>query len=332
MNPGSARLPVSAISRSTPIVFSISTHSAPVRWSFHRIAGRRPGRLRPSRRGRASARESPMPAGGPALLAQLGERPLRRLPPVLGVLLGPAGPGRREGIRGLGPGDHGAVLAHGQRLHPRGADVDAERDGAHRAFADEGGRETTAISSFLDQAPRWRRWPGGRAAALGRPGPALSQSLAEHRVSANIPRREGVEVTDTAPFGRASPGGRRRPPAMADVGRLAGVSHQTVSRVINGNRHVRPETRRRVLAAMDELGYRPNSDGSGAGDGPVEHARGGELRHDAARPGVDAVRDRAGGARGRVLHHRREHEGARSARRSPMRSSGCGSRASTGSS
>jgi DNA-binding LacI/PurR family transcriptional regulator len=45
---------------------------------------------------------------------------------------------------------------------------------------------------------------------------------------------------------------------MADVGRMAGVSHQTVSRVINGNRHVRPETRRRVLAAMHELGYRPN--------------------------------------------------------------------------
>jgi DNA-binding LacI/PurR family transcriptional regulator len=45
---------------------------------------------------------------------------------------------------------------------------------------------------------------------------------------------------------------------MSDVGRLAGVSHQTVSRVINGSRHVRPETRRRVLAAMSELGYRPN--------------------------------------------------------------------------
>jgi DNA-binding LacI/PurR family transcriptional regulator len=45
---------------------------------------------------------------------------------------------------------------------------------------------------------------------------------------------------------------------MSDVGRLAGVSHQTVSRVINGNRHVRPETRRRVVAAMSELGYRPN--------------------------------------------------------------------------
>jgi DNA-binding LacI/PurR family transcriptional regulator len=55
---------------------------------------------------------------------------------------------------------------------------------------------------------------------------------------------------------------RTRPPraaVMSDVGRLAGVSHQTVSRVINGSRHVRPETRERVLAAMQELGYRPNS-------------------------------------------------------------------------
>ncbi len=51
----------------------------------------------------------------------------------------------------------------------------------------------------------------------------------------------------------------RRPAVMADVGRLAGVSHQTVSRVINGSRHVSPVTRERVLAAMAELGYRPNS-------------------------------------------------------------------------
>jgi len=50
----------------------------------------------------------------------------------------------------------------------------------------------------------------------------------------------------------------RRRAVMADVGRLAGVSHQTVSRVINGSRHVRPETRRRVLEAMRELGYSPN--------------------------------------------------------------------------
>jgi DNA-binding LacI/PurR family transcriptional regulator len=46
---------------------------------------------------------------------------------------------------------------------------------------------------------------------------------------------------------------------MADVAELAGVSHQTVSRVINGADSVRPATRERVLAAMRELGYRPNS-------------------------------------------------------------------------
>lgn len=46
---------------------------------------------------------------------------------------------------------------------------------------------------------------------------------------------------------------------MADVARLAGVSSQTVSRVSNGYDGVNEETRQQVLAAMKELGYRPNS-------------------------------------------------------------------------
>ncbi len=46
---------------------------------------------------------------------------------------------------------------------------------------------------------------------------------------------------------------------IRDVARHAGVSHQTVSRVINGNERVSPETRTRVEAAIDELGYRPNA-------------------------------------------------------------------------
>jgi DNA-binding LacI/PurR family transcriptional regulator len=50
-----------------------------------------------------------------------------------------------------------------------------------------------------------------------------------------------------------------RDPAMVDVARLAGVSHQTVSRVLNDHPNVRPQTRLRVRAAMAELGYRPNS-------------------------------------------------------------------------
>jgi DNA-binding LacI/PurR family transcriptional regulator len=45
---------------------------------------------------------------------------------------------------------------------------------------------------------------------------------------------------------------------MTDVARLAGVSHQTVSRVLNDHPNVREQTRLRVQAAISELGYRPN--------------------------------------------------------------------------
>jgi len=46
---------------------------------------------------------------------------------------------------------------------------------------------------------------------------------------------------------------------MTDVARLAGVSHQTVSRVLNDHPNVRPQTRENVLAAISQLGYRPNA-------------------------------------------------------------------------
>ena len=46
---------------------------------------------------------------------------------------------------------------------------------------------------------------------------------------------------------------------MADVARLAGVSHQTVSRVINGQNNLRPATREKVEEAIRQLGYRPNT-------------------------------------------------------------------------
>jgi DNA-binding LacI/PurR family transcriptional regulator len=52
---------------------------------------------------------------------------------------------------------------------------------------------------------------------------------------------------------------RPRPPVMADVAVLAGVSHMTVSRVLNDHPSVAPETRERILAAMRSLGYRPNT-------------------------------------------------------------------------
>ena len=45
---------------------------------------------------------------------------------------------------------------------------------------------------------------------------------------------------------------------MRDVAREAGVSPKTVSNVMNGYPYIRAETRTKVLAAIDALGYRMN--------------------------------------------------------------------------
>ena len=45
----------------------------------------------------------------------------------------------------------------------------------------------------------------------------------------------------------------------ADVARLAGVSPAVVSYVLNDSHPVSPQTRARVEAAIQELGYRPNA-------------------------------------------------------------------------
>ncbi len=52
--------------------------------------------------------------------------------------------------------------------------------------------------------------------------------------------------------------GRPARPSSTDVARLAGVSQKTVSRVMNGERHVKEEVRLRVLRCAEELGYRRN--------------------------------------------------------------------------
>ncbi len=51
----------------------------------------------------------------------------------------------------------------------------------------------------------------------------------------------------------------RSHPTIRDVAKEAGVSHQTVSRVINNSAPVNPATRSRVEQAIDVLGYRPNA-------------------------------------------------------------------------
>ncbi|TFD85417.1 LacI family DNA-binding transcriptional regulator [Cryobacterium lactosi] len=51
---------------------------------------------------------------------------------------------------------------------------------------------------------------------------------------------------------------KSRAPSIRDVARLAGVSHQTVSRVLNNHPSIRDSTKARVQQVMDDLQYRPN--------------------------------------------------------------------------
>jgi len=52
--------------------------------------------------------------------------------------------------------------------------------------------------------------------------------------------------------------GRGRPATIADVAQIAGVSTGTVSKALNGRGTLRAETRDRVLAAAEQLGFHPN--------------------------------------------------------------------------
>ena len=53
-------------------------------------------------------------------------------------------------------------------------------------------------------------------------------------------------------------GGSGRPAGIRDVARMAGVSVATASLALNGRPGVADETRRRALAAAEQLGYRAN--------------------------------------------------------------------------
>ncbi|MCI3273501.1 LacI family DNA-binding transcriptional regulator [Streptomyces cylindrosporus] len=62
---------------------------------------------------------------------------------------------------------------------------------------------------------------------------------------------------------------RHRSVSILDVAKAAGVSHQTVSRVVNDSPRVRKDTRERVLQAIEELGYKPNRLARALGGGTV---------------------------------------------------------------
>lgn len=72
-------------------------------------------------------------------------------------------------------------------------------------------------------------------------------------------------------------------PVMEDVARLAGVSKQTVSRVLNEHPAVRAETREAVRTAMRTLGYRPSRSARSLASGRTRML--GVISFDAARYG-----------------------------------------------
>ncbi|MGH3488565.1 MAG: LacI family DNA-binding transcriptional regulator [Actinopolymorphaceae bacterium] len=87
---------------------------------------------------------------------------------------------------------------------------------------------------------------------------------------------------------------------MADVARSAGVSAQTVSRALRDSPNVNPETRKRVLAAAGQLGYRFNNaarvlaSGRSHTIGLVLLQSGGYYSRSAVTAGVEAAAGESG--------------------------------------
>lgn len=71
--------------------------------------------------------------------------------------------------------------------------------------------------------------------------------------------RQDVPMGDTPAGGVPDAAAPSQPPTIYDVARVAGLSIASVSRVLNGQRNPRPETRDRVLQAVAELGFVPDS-------------------------------------------------------------------------
>jgi LacI family transcriptional regulator len=75
-------------------------------------------------------------------------------------------------------------------------------------------------------------------------------------VADNLGRNDTAGAASHGPAGETGRGSGR--PTMKDVASRAGVALKTVSRVVNGEPGVTPETASRVLEAIEELGFRRN--------------------------------------------------------------------------
>ena len=76
----------------------------------------------------------------------------------------------------------------------------------------------------------------------------IVQGVNVHICNATVPVETGYQMEPQ----------KVRAPNIRDVARLAGVSYQTVSRVLNDSPSIRDSTKQRVLDVIEEVGYRPN--------------------------------------------------------------------------
>lgn len=82
-----------------------------------------------------------------------------------------------------------------------------------------------------------------------------------------------------------------RAATIYDVADAAGVSHQTVSRFLRGYEGIRPETRAKVVQALDALGYRPNLTARSLKSGRSHRI--GALTHEASQVGPSRIAEAA---------------------------------------
>ena len=107
---------------------------------------------------------------------------------------------------------------------------------------------TGSVCGILSaQAVRWASAPRSRdhrrpaVSSVAVNANSSGMAIAAHRRAYWLRREDRMDTTPrtAAAHGRA----QARTAVMADVAKLAGVSHQTVSRVVNDSAQVRPETR-----------------------------------------------------------------------------------------
>ncbi|WP_353816607.1 LacI family DNA-binding transcriptional regulator [Agromyces sp. SYSU T00266] len=109
---------------------------------------------------------------------------------------------------------------------------------------------------------------------------------------------ESIDADPAVATPPPDPNAPREAPARAatiyDVATAAGVSHQTVSRFLKGFEGIRPETRAKVVKALDELGYRPNLTARSLKSGRSHRI--GALTHEISQYGPSRIAEGASAA------------------------------------